>query len=161
MLSITIPSDHQIDYFSTRPSQYDHFSTETPLASPETILEDTAAIPTNPLIARRGSLGILPSSASITTPPTLLQMQTDAATVRRPDPTPVQNVLHTTSDDSERSADSSSSGTRMSSIELARCSRCHRTPSIDVKTGKNNMIQYGLNLWYCTRCASMVGLANG
>jgi hypothetical protein len=44
-----------------------------------------------------------------------------------------------------------------SSPEIARCSRCHRTPSIDITTGKSNMVQYGLNQYYCSRCAGMVG----
>lgn len=80
---------------------------------------------------------------------------------QRPQPHPQQNVLHVTSDDSTSSASSSSSTGSMydiySSPDLARCSRCHRTPSIDIKTGKSNMVQYGLNLYYCSRCAAMVG----
>lgn len=70
-------------------------------------------------------------------------------------------MLHVTSDDSTSSGSSMhSTGSNrdiFSTPDLARCSRCHRTPSIDVKTGKSNMVQYGLNQYYCSRCAVMVG----
>lgn len=168
MLYITIPHPQQIDYFTFRPPTFDHdhdhFSTETPLVSPDAAFAETAAIPTHPLLARRDPLRPASANTDTTPAPTLLQMQTSAShqPKHRPDPSPVQNVLHTTSDDSSRSGDSSrSSPIRVSSsIELARCSRCQRTPSIDAKTGKNNMVEYGLNLWYCRRCAQMVGLGN-
>jgi len=83
----------------------------------------------------------------------------------RPQPQPHQNVLDVNSDDSLSSIPSSSSGRGsmhniFSSPEIARCSRCHRTPSIDIKTGKSNMVQYGLNQYYCSRCATMVGFFN-
>lgn len=85
----------------------------------------------------------------------------------RPQPQPQQNVLHVTSDDSITSTTSSSyassTGSRhniFSSPESARCSRCHRTPSIDIQTGKSNMVEYGLNQYYCSRCAAMVGFFN-
>lgn len=85
----------------------------------------------------------------------------------RPQPQPQQNVLHVTSDESvsstSNSSYTSSTGSRhniFSSPETARCSRCHRTPSIDIQTGKSNMVQYGLNLYYCSRCAAMVGFFN-
>lgn len=169
MLYSTIPSNQPFDYFTIRPSADDHFSTETPV-SPDCVLGESTstAIPTpthtHPLLARRDSSSpaYWPAKYTIDVP-SILQMQTDASqgqTVRRPNPTPIQNVLHTTSDDSDKSSSSSSNTTRHSSIELARCSRCHRTPSIDARTGKNNMVEYGLNLWYCTRCAQMVGLGN-
>lgn len=79
----------------------------------------------------------------------------------RPRPYPLQNVLHVTSDDATGSADSSpnvSPSASVSSPEMARCSRCQRTPSLNIQTGKNNMVEYGLNLWYCSRCAVMVGM---
>lgn len=162
MLYITTPSSQQTDYFIWRPPIDCHFSIETPPVSPDATPKDTIAISSDPLLALQESHFEIPSTTT-SMAPTLLQMQTDAAhgqLLRRPDPSPVQNVLHTTSDDSQKSAASSSSDHRMSSIELARCSRCHRSPSIDIRTGKNNMVQYGLNLWYCTRCASMVGLGD-
>jgi hypothetical protein len=43
-------------------------------------------------------------------------------------------------------------------MEVARCSRCHRSQSIDVTTGKAaNMVAYGLNSFYCLRCANITG----
>ena len=171
MLSITtsLSDGNTIDYFTIRPTSYsNHFSTETPLHTPTTTPDETWADPGNPLLAYRGPQLDSPSSPTINAfPASILQMQTAAShgkSPSRPAPSPVQNVLHVTSDDSSASNSSSSyssSGRHgMSSLDLARCSRCQRTPSIDVQTGKNNMVQYGLNLWYCTRCAAMVGLSN-
>lgn len=96
----------------------------------------------------------------------LLQLQTQAShnhKSTRPQPQPLQNVLHVDVDlnDESASSDSSySSSTSQSCFDTARCSRCQRTPSIDVRTGQNNMIEYGLNLFYCTRCANIVGFGN-
>lgn len=97
-----------------------------------------------------------------------MQTATAHASPIRPSPVPQQNLLQVTSDDSVTSSSSSSSSSSASSSrtslemfstpELARCSRCQRTPSTDVRTGKSNMVQYGLNLWYCSRCANLVGL---
>jgi hypothetical protein len=80
----------------------------------------------------------------------------------RPQPQPQQNVMNINSDGSISSTPTSTSGRGsmhniFSSPEIARCSRCHRTPSIDIATGKSNMVQYGLNQYYCSRCAGMVG----
>ncbi|KAK3075904.1 hypothetical protein LTR53_000333 [Teratosphaeriaceae sp. CCFEE 6253] len=103
--------------------------------------------------------------------PSVMQAQTSAAhghrrTPSRPSAHPIQNVLHVTSDDSASSDSDSSTGDESpmfgmaSPLELARCSRCQRMPSLDVRTGKSNMVQYGLNLWYCNRCAGLVGMIN-
>ena len=80
----------------------------------------------------------------------------------RPQPQPQQNRMDINSDGSVSSTPTSTSGRGsmhniFSSPEIARCSRCHRTPSIDITTGKSNMVQYGLNQYYCSRCAGMVG----
>jgi hypothetical protein len=80
----------------------------------------------------------------------------------RPQPQPQQNRMDINSDGSVSSTPMSTSGRGsmhniFSSPEIARCSRCHRTPSIDITTGKSNMVQYGLNQYYCSRCAGMVG----
>lgn len=163
MLSInTLPNDQQPCYFSIQPAAYSHFSTETPCYSPLLSPIETPADPTNPYLAYRS-----PQTFSAPLSPTLstqsvLQMQTAAAhkhSPSRPRPYPVQNVLHVTSDDSS-SSESSLSDSAKSSLDVARCSRCQRTPSTDIRTGKSNMVQYGLNLWYCNRCAAMVGLTN-
>ena len=102
-----------------------------------------------------------------------MQRQTAAAyghSLARPHPQPVQNVLEVTnnnSDDSSSSGDSSDDGclspkSGMLSIpEMARCSRCQRTPSLEIQTRKTNMVQYGLNDWYCNRCAAMIAFRNG
>ncbi|WPA96138.1 uncharacterized protein RHO25_000744 [Cercospora beticola] len=95
----------------------------------------------------------------------LMSVQTTAAHAQsptRPRPVPMQqNVLWTSSNDSSSSSDSSSSDSSSDSTSqipvTARCSRCQRTPSVDIHTGKSNMISYGLNLWYCNRCAALVG----
>ncbi|KAF2719153.1 hypothetical protein K431DRAFT_206621, partial [Polychaeton citri CBS 116435] len=96
------------------------------------------------------------------------QVDSRGHTSSRPKPRPMQNVLHVTSDSSASSSDGESSTSNSSSSpsptlmhclpdNMIRCSRCQRSQSIDIKTGKKNMVQYGLNSWYCTRCAGMVG----
>ncbi|KAG9594756.1 hypothetical protein KCU77_g3102, partial [Aureobasidium melanogenum] len=92
----------------------------------------------------------------------LLQLQTQVAHIpppRRPQPQPLQNVLAVSDDLTESDGSSSSSqGPIISPMEIARCSRCHRTQSIDMSTGKAaNMVAYGLNSFYCLRCANITG----
>ncbi|TKA61515.1 hypothetical protein B0A55_13116 [Friedmanniomyces simplex] len=95
-----------------------------------------------------------------------MQTQTSAAqgpASSRPTPRPMQNVLQITSEELDTSSDRSDSSDSSffglaSPPDTARCSRCQRTPSLDVRTGKSNMVQYGLNLWYCSRCAGLVGM---
>ena len=41
--------------------------------------------------------------------------------------------------------------------EIVRCSRCHRSASLSSPGPLDSMISFGLNLYYCGRCASMVG----
>lgn len=168
MLSDTSPSppcSPRTCYFSIAPPSYSHFSTETPCYSPHYYPIETSADPNNPLLAYRDpqdpSYAFSPTTSTLST---LLQMQTAVAhghQAIRPRPYPIQNVLHVNSDDSVSSDDSASStDSTNSSLDLARCSRCRRTPSIHPQTGKSNMVQYGLNSWYCSRCASLVGLVN-
>ncbi|KXT04695.1 hypothetical protein AC578_2137 [Pseudocercospora eumusae] len=153
------------DYFTlgNTANNYSHFSVETPCASPTfTPGDDTSACIEHPLLASREFTTRSPAESQMAS--NFMSRQTAAAHGQlsgRPRPYPVQNVLHVTSDDSTSSAESSSKSSlssTTSSPELARCSRCQRTPSIDVQTGKSNMISYGLNLWYCSRCAALVGL---
>ena len=155
-------------YFTYSPPVYDHFSAETPSASPIHSPGVPDCNPHHPLLAYR------PPQATTTNSRVsndFFRMQTAAAHHQspiRPSPVPQQNLLHVTSDDSITSSSSSSSTSSASSsrsslemfstLELARCSRCQRTPSTDIRTGKSNMVQYGLNLWYCSRCANLVGL---
>ena len=174
MLTISTPpyrplQSQQACYFSLEVPSNSHFSTETPCCSPFLSPEHTAADPTNPLLAVREPCFLSQPSPTSTTFSSVLQMQTAAAHGRsprspksprlhsRPQPVPVQNVLHVTSNDFANSTGSIDSS--KSSFDLARCSRCQRTPSADIMTGRSNMVQYGLNLWYCNRCAGMVGLS--
>lgn len=166
MLS-TNTTDCQPCYFTIIPPVHRHFSDETPCCSPTFGPDESSSSdPSNPLLAYRSR-----AHYTSTSPPhmsSFMQAPTSAAhghTLSRPRPQPVQNVLHVTSDDS--SSSSSDGSTRSSGEfgmasppELARCSRCQRTPSLDLKTGKSNMVRYGLNLWYCNRCATMVGMVN-
>lgn len=156
-------------YFTIKPQSYNHhdpyshYSIETPHSSP-TLSDagfDILSDPSNPLLAHR--IPANPYTPTMLTSP--MQLQTSAAHAVRPSPQPVQNVLHVTSDDSNASSSSSDNDVvssydslrSNSCLDTARCSRCQRTASLDPNTGNSNMLQYGLNLWYCTRCASIVG----
>ncbi len=162
----TSPNTRPTCYFSIVPPSYDHYSIETPCYSPSFSPAETPEDPIHPLLAYRYNNSTSPTwwTTQTSTLPSVLQMQTNAANgyTSRPRPVPVQNVLHVTSEDSTDSDGcSSSSSSTDSSLDLARCSRCQRTPSLGVDgQGKSNMVQYGLNLWYCNRCATMVGLGN-
>ncbi|KAF1353480.1 hypothetical protein BDV97DRAFT_116163 [Delphinella strobiligena] len=87
-----------------------------------------------------------------------LQVQTQAAHIPRPQPQPLQNVLHVDDESLSSPGSESSSPSNSNSLPVsaapARCSRCQRTLSVDMSAGK---VSYGLNLWYCSRCAGMVG----
>lgn len=89
-----------------------------------------------------------------------LQLQTQAATgyfPSRPQPQPVQNILHVDNSPGATPAATPAADESCSSMSTpltARCSRCQRSLSIDVNAGK---VSYGLNLYYCSRCAEMVG----
>lgn len=162
-----VTTDDSPCYFTFTPRSSTYISIDTPSCSPtfSTWSETTLPDSTNPLLAYRDLP--TPSPAPTRMAASLMQRQTTAShtsTSGRPQAVPLQqNVAHLVSDDSSSSSSSSSSSgsndpSMQSSLEYARCSRCHRQPSLDVRTGKSNMIQYGLNLWYCNRCAGMVGL---
>jgi hypothetical protein len=166
MHSTNYPSDFNSlpCYFTYNPPVYDHFSVETPSASSIHSPGDPGCNPHHPLLAYRP-----PQATDTRVSNDFFKMQTAAAheSPIRPSPVPQQNLLQVTSDDSVTSSTSSRSSRSRSSLdmfsspELARCSRCQRTPSTDMRTGKSNMVPYGLNLWYCSRCANMVGLVRG
>lgn len=146
----------QPDYFSINPrshsSDYDHFSIESPCCSPAFSPTEATPFSQHPLLARRESLThTMPAASS------LLQIQTNAShsSPTRPQ---LQNVLHVTSDGSNSSNSSKSSMDSFSCPEFARCSRCHRTSSVDYQSGQSDFYRYGLNLWYCSRCAGVVGM---
>ena len=151
------PSDHtspsnQTCYFSLVLQTHHHFSDETPCSSPTSATFSPGgplSDPNNPLLALRQTAVEMASPQR----GTLLQLQTSTAHPTRPRPVPLQDMF-VTSDDSTDSTSSSDSGT----IQTARCSRCHRTTSVDSSMPhKSGMLQYGLNQWYCTRCATIVG----
>lgn len=157
MLSCETKSIDQACYFTLSP----HHDAQNPACSPtySAAGDETPADPVNPFLAFRQlphSPSHAPSMAA-----NFMSLQTSAAhshTSSRPRPQPIQNVLHV-SDDSGSGSDTSSDYAGSSPpLASARCSRCQRTSSNDVNTGKSNMLQYGLNLWYCRRCADMVGL---
>lgn len=167
MLSlVTTPTEEALCYFSIRPSGYIHFSTETPFYTENPNEASTPADPSNPLLAyREPRHPSPPTSPLLGSQSTFFQMQTAAAhksSPGRPRPYPVQNVLHVTSDDSSSGDDSETSIEQevKPPMDSARCSRCQRSGSCGFKHGGGSMIQYGLNLWYCTRCAGLVGLIN-
>lgn len=88
----------------------------------------------------------------------LLQLQTSVAhphTTRRPQPQPIQTMPHI-DDTSDSSSDGSTSPMepQTSQPTAARCSRCHRTLSSHMPAGN---VSFGLNSWYCSRCAEIVG----
>jgi hypothetical protein len=162
--SIPLVSSCEPCYFMIKPTTYHHYSSETPLTSPILSPGETLCDPFHPLLSYRRPQANLNMAAT-----NFFKLQTAAAhgqPITRPRSTPQQNVLHVTSDGSGSSDSSSSESSpptvnhawASNGIEAARCSRCHRTPSIDVRTGKANVVQFGLNSYYCTRCASMVGL---
>lgn len=147
----------QPDYFSTThlslSHDYNHFSTESPCCSPVSSPTEATPFPQHPLLAcRESTFHTMPAASS------LLQIQT-AASHGPPSRPQLQNVLHVTSDESTTSNSSKSSMDLLScSPEFARCSRCHRTSSVDYKTGQSNFLRYGLNLYYCNRCAAVTGM---
>ncbi|KEQ92725.1 hypothetical protein AUEXF2481DRAFT_7461 [Aureobasidium subglaciale EXF-2481] len=150
-------------YFSIQHNQHSSYNDETPLTTPFSPSgENVVSDPSNPLLAYRPCLQS-PSTVTIRNRmESLLQLQTQASHIpasRRPQPRPLQNVLAIGDDYLDASGhSSSSSGSSQSTMEVARCSRCHRSQSIDMSTGKAaNMVSYGLNSFYCLRCANITG----
>ncbi|KAF2089219.1 hypothetical protein K490DRAFT_63357 [Saccharata proteae CBS 121410] len=159
-------------YFSILPSTQEpynslyhsnHFSVETPTASPhyDVLSPDTLSEPSNPLLAARPSPPYTPSLSMDASK--LLQLQTSAAySTARPQTQPVQDVLDISpinlprrsgSDSSTSSTSSERSDSASPQLTLIRCCRCHRTASL----GSKSMVSFGLNSYYCSRCASIVG----
>lgn len=183
-----IPPSRQACYFSITPGQASqHGSVETPLCSPELQnLDNPVADPSNPLLAVTLSpppILRLNSRKMVSDGSNLFQLQSRAAHQperrTRPQPQPVQSTSILGADDDLSSSDLASprSGadslvpsaassdcsdcpsTRSSPQSFsARCSRCHSHSTTNVQTRKTNMVAYGLNLYYCTRCADITGL---
>jgi hypothetical protein len=121
-------------YFTYTALPSDHWSTETPLASP--FSAPFTADPHNPLLAKRQVptpvVTPVPMDAS-----RLLQLQTAAAHG--------QIEYRSTSSRSSSTSSGSASFTR----STAQCSRC--------QTDRGTMVQYSINSYYCSRCANIVG----
>ena len=50
----------------------------------------------------------------------------------------------------------SDSPTRQFNFDIARCSRCQRSLSLEGGSAPD-AVRFGMNSYYCIRCASMVG----
>lgn len=153
---VTTPSD------TIQTIGHTYFTLDTICDTPISPTFHSSSRPASPLLstavqARLDSLSIFHSLHTRTMPASA----TLSAAPRRPTAKPMQHSLQSSSDDSSNSNDSShsdNSSHSTSDFEHARCSRCQKTPSVDVARGGSNMIQYGLNLWYCSRCARLVGM---
>jgi hypothetical protein len=51
----------------------------------------------------------------------------------------------------------SGSSTPKNSLDIVRCSRCQRSLSIDPSGRQDNVVRFGMNSFYCNRCATVVG----
>ncbi|PTU23418.1 hypothetical protein P175DRAFT_0508101 [Aspergillus ochraceoroseus IBT 24754] len=43
------------------------------------------------------------------------------------------------------------------SFDIVRCSRCQRSMSLGNESSSPGVVRFGMNSYYCSRCASMVG----
>lgn len=110
--------------------------------------------PTSLLIHRTA-----PNSLDTMTAPSFLQLQTQAG--HGPKPVNLRKTKNN-SDESISTLSSSNSSSRHGSLDIVRCSRCQRALSID-STGpacQSGAIRFGLNSYYCTRCANHVGFVD-
>jgi len=168
-VGVTVRSE-QTCYFSICPPSSTipsgHYLLDTPLTPPDFDTMFTSD-PSNPLLAVRSP------PPSVERPPprprmntsSFLQLQTRAAHTNkvRPQPRPIQDVFHIgeeaeiNSDDSIDSVASTDSAIEQPPPSPSRCSRCHRNSSVGPTNAGSDMVQYGLNLFYCTRCANIVG----
>ena len=95
--------------------------------------------------------------------PSFLQLQTRAAhPPRRPPKQPDKDLKATVSRTSSTSASSprssiESSPSHSPSTDWARCSRCHRSVSVDGSPPSMTGVSIGTNSYYCQRCANLVG----
>ncbi|KAL1311179.1 hypothetical protein AAFC00_001376 [Neodothiora populina] len=160
----TLPA-HSADktcYFSL-PTQNHNNSNETPLFTPSKPADEYSAHHFTPtqasaLLERYHDPWTFTMSApgSMQLPTRSVLSPTTNQSRPRPQLRPLQNMLHV--DDCDDDSSSSNDSTSTASMSLpncaARCSRCQRTLSIDASAGS---VSYGLNLYYCARCAGMVG----
>ena len=86
----------------------------------------------------------------------LVQLQSEAAYPRGKSESRAGVNVHEARDRDERSTSISSSDFYI--LNLARCSRCQRTLSTGSSSAPaQGVVRFGTNLYYCARCANMVG----
>lgn len=101
-------------------------------------------------------------------PPTMLSRPSstyshmlDHEQSHRPEPKPLQKIVNTTSSENLHTGSFESNPSTPIDLLLQlkgmRCSRCRETNNLYTNNGHPAMLNYGLNLWYCVRCASFVG----
>lgn len=91
--------------------------------------------------------------------PSILQLQAQAASGTKPIPIASSpKSKREVSPNTVSSAGSSSSSTR-NSFDVVRCSRCQRSMSFNITTNTqaSGVVRFGLNSYYCARCANVVG----
>jgi hypothetical protein len=85
----------------------------------------------------------------------LLQLQTQAS-------------LHSPANSSRKSSAASASSmpppgqspSPKPSVDIVRCCRCQRSLTVDLSSGSlKGVVPFGVNSYYCTRCARLVGYA--
>ena len=92
-----------------------------------------------------------------------LQLQTRAAhPPKRPQNQPDKDIQVTTFSSSSTSPSSPGSSIELSPAQSpltdwARCSRCHRSVSVDGSLPSMTGVSFGINSYYCQRCAKWVG----
>jgi hypothetical protein len=96
--------------------------------------------------------------ATMASRPSILQLQTQAASGTRPIQIGSMSSTYK-SDDSISTASSSGSTSPKSSLDIVRCSRCQRSLSINTSLPAHHSgaVRFGTNSYYCTRCANVVG----
>lgn len=102
-------------------------------------------------------------SPNIMSASSFLQLQTRAAhPPKRSQNQPDQHTQVTASSSSSTCDSSPRSSTESTPpqspfIDFARCSRCHRSVSVDGSPPSMTGVSFGINSYYCQRCANLVG----
>ncbi|KAF2184747.1 hypothetical protein K469DRAFT_708491 [Zopfia rhizophila CBS 207.26] len=148
--SSSTPQPSQSCYFSYIPSPSSRFSVETPSTTAvSSYCPETTADLSNPLLALR-ELPVPHQTSPAIMASNFLQLQTNAAYSRLS----AQSLQHDASSNISNSSASPESCNPLPPILC--CSRCRRNAA-----GPNSMVKVGLNSFYCTHCASMVGYNTG
>lgn len=90
--------------------------------------------------------------------PSILQIQTQAGNGTKPIPIGPNPKSRSNESITTLSSSTGSSSPKVS-LDIVRCSRCQRSLSIDPSTSISNQaaVRFGLNSYYCSRCANVVG----